>query len=362
MSLRIRKPTLIEVHRWLSMPLLKLVDDQDLSSWWTYTLEHGIFHALSIPEKELAYRTIEGWVHNPNPTMKRRALNGILLLLQYPETLDEGMTILSRTDEKIREFLSSVVPEPIVRSAEKCATIGQKDLTTVGQADLIQLIFLFADFDNLLTYLLVIQCADILYKGQTLDNVDSMFVRATLGSKVRSIIQIRQVEYEATMPTLQKLPEQIFHNLQKSAEHMVNLRNQFMHGAIDSEDPDVYRQIYNMAWDFKLLFFCLCECQTDFDLHQEVQLNDKTYQVCTPKLLYKGQSISLWPFYLVLRSEEDTHWFVHNTAKVGQSTYLELHTNDKTRPIKGRLRLEHSSIDGLLSWRAVPMGEIAFLV
>lgn len=361
MSLRIRKPTVIEIHHWLSIPLLKLVDDQDLSSWWTYTLEHGIFHALSIPEKELAYRTIEGWVHNPNPTMKRRALNGILLLLQYPETLDEGMAILSRTDEEIRAFLSSVVPEPIVRSAEKCANLGLKDISTIGPMDFRHLFLFFGDFDNLITYLLVIQCADILYKGQTLDNVDRMFTRATLGSKVRSIIQVRQVEYEATMPTLQKLPEQIFHDLQQSAEQMVGLRNQFMHGDIDSHGPEQFRQIYNMAWDFKLLFFCLCECQTDFDLHQEVQLNDKTYQVCTPKLLYKGQSISLWPFYLVLRSEE-THWFVHNMAKVGQSKYLEIHTNDNIRPIKGRLRLEHPSIDGLLSLRVVPLGEIAFLV
>ena len=360
--MRIRKPTLIELHQWLSKPLLELVNDLDLTSWWAYTLEYGIFHALSVPEKELAYRTIEGWVHNVNPTMKRKALRGILLLLQYSATLDEGMSILSRTDQEIRSFLSSVVPEPIIRSAEKCATIGQKDLTNIGQADLMQLIFLFADFDNLITYLLVIQCADILYKGHTLQNIDSMFTRATLGSKVRSIIQVRQIEYEATMPTLQKLPKQIFHDLQRSAEQMVSLRNHFMHGAIDSQDPDVYRQIYNMAWDFKLLFFCLCECQTEYDVHHDVQLHNTTYKVCTPKLKYKGQSISLWPFYLILRSEVDTHWFIHNMAKSGQSKYLEVHTNEETRPIRGNVQLEHPSIDGLLSLRAVPMKEISFVV
>ena len=350
------------MHQFLSAPLIDIVNADDVSSLLMYVLEHGIAHALSIPEQKLAYQTIERWVMHSNHMLQRKALNAILLLLNYPQTLPEGMSILGKTDSEIRSFLSSVVPEPIVRSAKKCATIGQKDLASIGQADLIQLICLFGDFDNLIAYLLVVQCADILYKGQTLEHLDSMFTRATLNLKVRSIIQIRQVEYDATMPTLQKLPDQIFHDLQQSAEQMVSLRNQFMHGAIDSQDPNVYRQIYNMAWDFKLLFFCLCECQTDFDVYHNVQLNDTTYQVSTPNLIYKGQSISLWPFYLVLRSEEDTHWFIHNMVKPGQSKYLELHTNDTTRPIKGRFRLEHPSIDGLLSLRAVPMREFAFLV
>ena len=38
---------------------------------------------------------------------------------KHSETLDEGMAILSRTDNDIRSFLSAVVPEPIVHSAEK---------------------------------------------------------------------------------------------------------------------------------------------------------------------------------------------------------------------------------------------------
>lgn len=361
MTKQIRASSVIALHRILSTPLQDIVHC-DVSNFLMYVLEHGIEHALSIPEKILVYQTIERWMGSADKSLKRKALRGILLLLQYPETIDEGMTILSRTDKEIRGFLSSVVPEPIVRSAEVCATIGQREPTTIEQSDLIRLIFLFSDIENLITYLLVIQCADILYKGHTLDNVDGMFTRTTLGMKVRSIIQMRQVKYEATMPTLQNLPEQIFLNLQQSAVQLVSLRNQFMHGAIDSQDPNVYQQIYNMAWDFKLLFFCLCECQTDFQTHHDVILNDTKYQLCTPNLVYKGQSISLWPFYLVLRLEEQTYWFVHNVARVGQSKYIIIHTNDKTYPFNGGLRLEHQSIDGILSLCQISMSEFVLKV
>ena len=112
-----------------------------------------------------------------------------------------------------------------------------------------------------------------------------------------------------------------------------------MHGAIDYQDPYVYKRIYNMAWDFKLLFFCLCECQTNLQTHQYVILNDTTYQVCTPNLVYKGQTISLWPFYLVLRSEENTHWFIPNITKSGLAKYLEIHTNVNRIGLLRRIRI-----------------------
>ena len=76
----------------------------------------------------------------------------------------------------------------------------------------------------------------------------------------------------------------------------------------------------------------------------------------------QGTEHSPYHSILVLRSEEHTHWFIHNLTKSGQSKYLELHTNDDTRPIRGRLRLEHPSIDGLLSLPLIPMTEYTFLV
>ena len=54
-------------------------------------------------------------------------------------------------------------------------------------------------------------------KGHSLDNVDSMFTRATLGGKVRSILSLRQSSTTLQCPHLQKsCSDQIFRDLQKS--------------------------------------------------------------------------------------------------------------------------------------------------
>ena len=114
--------------------------------------------------------------------------------------------------------------------------------------------------------------------------------------------------------------------------------------------------------DFTLPFYCLCEYQTDVKADPHVVLNETTYQTYTPNLVYKVQGITHWSFYLIFRSENNTHSFMHNTTKQGQSKYLEIYINDTTQHFKRQLRFEQSSIDSLLILRLVSIGKTVFLV
>ena len=134
---KIRRHNKSRVHQELCS-LLYLIKDEDITSWFeSYVIDHGFFHALSIPQKQLAYEKIEEWLYYHHPRFQKKSLQGILLLLEYPQTIDEGLAILYRTDRQLRSILRNVVPEPIANAAKKFSEFGDKKMDNPSQNDLI---------------------------------------------------------------------------------------------------------------------------------------------------------------------------------------------------------------------------------
>ena len=81
---KVRSNQFIEIHKKLSSEIENLHVIHRLNTFQEYSLVYGIQHALSIPEKELAYRVIERWILQDNIRLVKRALEGLLTILRYP--------------------------------------------------------------------------------------------------------------------------------------------------------------------------------------------------------------------------------------------------------------------------------------
>lgn len=75
---KVRYIQLLEIHKKLSSELDNIHTIHRLSVFQEYNLLYGIQHALSIPEKELAYRVIERWILQDDIRLVKRALEGLL--------------------------------------------------------------------------------------------------------------------------------------------------------------------------------------------------------------------------------------------------------------------------------------------
>ena len=63
MKTRRRKNSTTRIHHQLSSALHHIQDTDISSSYMIYTIDYGLFHALSIPQERLAYQKIEEWLY-----------------------------------------------------------------------------------------------------------------------------------------------------------------------------------------------------------------------------------------------------------------------------------------------------------
>ena len=329
---QIRNSVQFEIHGQFADIAMGQVSSQTLND---YLSQNAIYHALATPVPSKAAKLIDQWLHEPHEHSQQQALVGLLLFLNYPQTVDKGFSILNQSDTRIRSILKQVVPLPLQSVAaifsnlnETLDNIPWEEIISTSSEDIDHseefwslILQTLKEFEKMIGFLAKVFAADLHNqlrqghvvlprKGKRPNPIIGLINKSldpTLLGKMISFLELSKTpSFKPSLVALSNLPNEIRDNLASMINKVRRARNDIAHsGTIQKE---MILSIIDTVWDLKLLLFCFCDWKIELTLIQTLGSEN-------PIELYDAQlthercgKIPLWPFYLVIRKDGHEEW------------------------------------------------------